>query len=72
MFDWNHNGKRDTGDSFMDFMVFHQVMDAGKRTGRNSRRRSPSAAGLISWRSRTRWTTRMIDILWVANAPKTL
>ena len=31
MFEWNHNGKRDTGDSFMDFMVFHQVMDAGKK-----------------------------------------
>ena len=38
MFDWNHNGKWDTGDSFMDFMVFHQVMDAGKKNGQNRKK----------------------------------
>ena len=38
MFDWNHNGKRDTGDSFMDFMVFRQVMDAGKKNGQKQKK----------------------------------
>lgn len=40
MFEWNHNGKRDTGDSFMDFMVFHQVMDAGKKN-RQKQKKEP-------------------------------
>lgn len=31
MFDWNHNGKKDTGDSFLDFMVFNEVMNSGKK-----------------------------------------
>ena len=31
MFDWNHNGKQDAGDSFMDFMLFNAVMNGGHR-----------------------------------------
>lgn len=31
MLDWNHSGKKDVGDSFMDFMIFNQVMNGGKR-----------------------------------------
>ena len=27
MFDWNRNGKQDTGGSFMDFMIFNEVMN---------------------------------------------
>ncbi len=27
MFDWNHNGKQDAGDSFMEFMIFNAVMN---------------------------------------------
>ena len=38
MFDRNHRGKRDTGDSFMDFMVFRRVMDAGKKNGQKQKK----------------------------------
>ena len=31
MFDWNHNGKQDAGDSFMEFMIFNAVMNEGKK-----------------------------------------
>lgn len=31
MFDWNHNGKKDAGDSFMDFMIFNAVMNGGQK-----------------------------------------
>lgn len=31
MMDWNRNGKHDGFDSFMDFMVFNQVMNGEKK-----------------------------------------
>lgn len=31
MFDWNHNGKQDTSDSFMEFMIFNSVMNDSKK-----------------------------------------
>lgn len=31
MFDWNRNGKQDTGGSFMDFMIFNEVMNGGQK-----------------------------------------
>ena len=31
MFDWNHNGKKDAGDSFMDFMISNEVMNGSKK-----------------------------------------
>ncbi len=31
MFDWNHNGRQDAGDSFMEFMIFNAVMNEGKK-----------------------------------------
>lgn len=32
MFDWNHNGRRDSSDSFMDFMIFNEVMKNEKNS----------------------------------------
>lgn len=36
MFGWNQNGKKDTGDSFIDFMIFNEVIngDRKKQTGK--------------------------------------
>lgn len=31
MFDWNHNGKKDAGDSFMNFIIFNEVMNGGQK-----------------------------------------
>ena len=31
MFDWNHNRKKDSGDNFMDFMIFNTVMNGGQK-----------------------------------------
>ena len=31
MFDWNRNGKQDTGGSFMDFMIFNEIMNGGQK-----------------------------------------
>ena len=43
MFGWNQNGKKDTGDSFIDFMIFNEVIngDRKKQTGKGQRRWPP-------------------------------
>ncbi len=35
MFDWNHDGKIDGGDFFMDFMIFNQVMNGERKEQRD-------------------------------------
>lgn len=35
MFDWDQNGKKDAGDSFMDFTIFNEVMNAGQKKQAN-------------------------------------
>lgn len=40
MFDWNHNGKQDASDRFMDFMIFNEVM-CGSQKKQQSKEAEP-------------------------------